>query len=94
MKGVFIFILGIIFTSCTDHQKVMNEYKKGNPHAKELLLHGFHQRNSEYISSTLIDRALRGDEEAQNIIYAQIETMHGMPQSRYMYSHPIVVPVN
>ena len=73
----------------------MKEYKTGNKHATDLLLHGFQEKNSLYIASELIDRALQGDEEAKLIIYAQINTLRGIPTSNStFYAAPVVVPIN
>ena len=85
--------LGILccLSSCTDYSKVREEaYKKNNPHAKELLLHGFNCKASEYIDTETINRALEGDEEAKLIIYAQMQMLRGMPSS---HTHVVPAPV-
>jgi hypothetical protein len=66
----------------------MDGYRENNPHAKDLLLHGLNSEASSYISSTLIERALNGDEEAKLMIYAQMESLKGMPSTSY-HSTPI-----
>lgn len=93
MKKYLFFLICLILTSCTDHAKVMNEYENGNENAKEILLHGFNMQNSEYISSSLIKKALEGDEEAKEIIYSQIDTLRGINSSCH-HSIPIVIPMN
>lgn len=80
-----------LFSSCSDHEKVMKEYKKGNKHAADLLLHGFQMKNSEHISSHIVDLALKGDQEAKEIIYAQIDTLRGTETHT---NHTIVIPPN
>lgn len=78
MKKLFIFAVTILLISCTDHAKVMEQYKKKNPNAKEMLLKGFNAKVSEDIDSSLIKAALSGDEEAKVIIYAQMEVLRGL----------------
>ena len=85
-------ILCLLLTACTDHMKVMEEYEKGNRNATELLLHGFNDRNAHNLSSELIDKALKGDQQAKDIIYAQIETLGPChPHPSHMY--PVVIPM-
>ena len=91
LRFIPIFLLGVMMCAC-DHVHVMTEYKNGNPHARDLLLHGFNMKNSEYISTHLINRALDGDEEAKTIIYSQIKSLGPIQQSNTHYI-PIVIPV-
>ena len=88
MKKYIVCIL--LLVSCTDHGKVMNEYAKGNKNASDLLLHGLQMKNSEYISTELIEKALKGDEEAKQIIYAQIATLGGVENISHF---PIIIPI-
>lgn len=71
----------------------MYEYKKGNPDARDLLLHGINEKNCYYVDSYLLKRALQGDEEAKNIIYAQINTLSNMPEEK-THIVPVVVPIH
>lgn len=94
MKKIkYISLCCFIFTmSCTDHDRIMKEYEKGNPNAEELLLHGLNAKNSHYIRSSLLDRALNGDEKSKQIIYAQIRTLGSCPIDGNMtVAVPIVV---
>jgi hypothetical protein len=84
-------LLILLLTSCTDHGKVMDEYEKGNKNASDLLLHGLQRKNSEYISTELIEKALKGDEEAKQIIYAQIATLGGVENENIRH-RTIVIP--
>jgi len=70
----------------------MNQYKKGNIHARDLLLNGLNEKNSSQLNCYLIEKALDGDEDAKNIIYAQIETLKGERRSKTTYI-PVCVPI-
>lgn len=70
----------------------MGRYKEGNPHARDLLLHGLNEENSNHIDDYLINKALEGDEEAKEIIYAQIDTLRGIGNYTNKYI-PVVMPV-
>lgn len=92
MKYLFVFLLVIFLTGCTDHRKVMKEYESGNKNAADLLLHGFNMKNSEYISTYLINKSLAGDEEAKQIIYAQIESLRGLPSNHaQVVTTPVII---
>lgn len=91
MKCFFVFLVALCIVGCTDHSKVMSEYDKGNKHAADLLLHGFNVKNSEHISTALINRSLKGDEEAKQIIYAQIESLKGLPSNYPHMFAPVVI---
>jgi hypothetical protein len=92
MRFISIILLAILLCACT-HDRVMGKYKSGNPHARDLLLHGLNEKNAEYVSSFLVDRALEGDEEAKAIIYAQIDTLRGM-QSTSTRVVPVIMPIH
>ena len=91
MRFFPILCLAILLCAC-NHNRVMNRYKEGNTHARDLLLHGLNEKNADYLDEYLLNQALHGDEEAKNIIYAQIDTLRGIqkPTSTYI---PIVVPI-
>lgn len=91
MKFLMVLLMSLALVGCTDYHNVMCEYKSGNKHAADLLGHGFNVRNSEYISTCLIERSLAGDESAKSIVYAQIESLRGT-HSDYRYI-PMCVPV-
>lgn len=93
MKLLCLLLLSLCMVSCTDYSKVMKQYKDNNPHAKDLLSHGFNMKNSEYISTECIERSLKGDEEAKSIVYAQIDTLKGVNSSS-SHVYPVVVPMN
>lgn len=89
MKVAKYFLPLLILCSCGDYTTVQTAYENGNLHAEELLMHGFNSRVSEHISTKLIKKALKGDEKAKMIIYAQMEMIRGMPPK----NHTTVVPV-
>lgn len=76
-----------------DYNKVMRAYDQGNPHAVELLQHGFNIKNAQHISTTLIKKALQGDEEAKQMIYAQIDTLMGY-NGRSAAVVPVIIPMS
>jgi hypothetical protein len=94
---LFLFILTISIgltamivslTSC-DHSRVMRAYHSNNPHARELLHHGFNLKVAEYIDSDLIKNALKGDTDAKEIIFAQMELLRAMPKERTRIYPPV-----
>ena len=87
-----LFVLAFLLCRCK-HQNVMNKYKEGNTHARDLLLHGMNEKNSSHIDQYLIDKSLEGDEEAKEIVYAQIQTLGSMENSRAIYV-PLVFPIH
>jgi len=90
MKFLMVLLMSLLLVGCSDHGHVMYEYRSGNKHASDLLLHGFNVKNSSHISTFLINRALHGDEEAKQIIYSQIESLKGLPND---YPHVVSTPV-
>ncbi len=88
------FILPLIFlTSCDDYDKVMNQYDKGNPFAKQMMMGGLNTKSSQLIPSKLINRALNGDEEALQIVLAQIDSLGGYKSRNSVYIHQTPVHV-
>lgn len=92
MRFLPMIFLAVLLCACT-HDRVMGKYKEGNPHARDLLLHGLNSKNSEHISDYLIDKAMTGDEEAKAIIYAQIDTLRGI-QRPSTTCVPVIMPVH
>lgn len=80
----------LLLVGCGDYTKVERAYRQGNPQAKELLLHGFNVKTNEYVSTLLIDRALAGDQEALQMIYAQMDRVMHVQESHTT----VVVPVH
>lgn len=91
MKYLLLLFAPLCLVGCTDHSMVMKEYQNGNPNAKDLLIHGFNLKNSENISTYLIKKSLKGDEEAKEIIYAQIESLKGLPSNHAHMVAPVVI---
>lgn len=88
-KCFILFLMSTILCGC-DYDKIKYEYKNGNPHAKELLLHGVNSKICEKLDSDLIKKALNGDEEAKCIIYAQMEILKGMPENN-IHAYPMYI---
>lgn len=86
---VIIISLLFVCASCTDNQKVMKEYKKGNPYAIYMLKNGFNSRVSEYIPTVIIDKALLGDKDALEIVVAQSQALARIPNES---NRTVIIP--
>jgi len=87
MKTSAVILILIFLTAC-NYTKVKKEYKKDNPFAKEIMLSGLTYKVAEYLDDDILEEALKGDEEATQIIIAQINSLKGMPKE-----HHTVVPI-
>jgi hypothetical protein len=89
---IFVIIIVLVCWRARSYDKVWHEYENGNQHAKELLFHGFNRSMSKNISTTLIERALEGDEESKQIIIQQIKCSPRVAEDSSTVIIPMMVP--
>lgn len=86
MKIMIFLSLSLILSSCNDYKHVRDEaYNKNNPHAKDLLLHGYNRKVDVYIDYETINRALNGDEDCKQIIYSQMDMLKSSPTHVHVF---------
>lgn len=69
--GLFFIAVVVAYIDAKNYFLVENEYSKGNIYARELLLNGYNIDCSGRINSDYIEKALRGDRDAIDIVIAQ-----------------------